>query len=326
MVDEAPPRIAVVGSINRDTISTPDGVKTESYGGMLYSILALAAIARVEIHPVCNLGEDVENPVRDLLVAHPSVVWDGIRVVPAQNPHCHLEYDAAGRKQETLYGGVPPIEADRIAPLASCEALCVNFITGQELGLQALRDMRALVSCPVFMDLHSLTLASDAARRRYLRRPPDWQDWVACADFLQMNETEAGLLSETHSLDESSARSFGESVLGLGPTAVVITRGSKGSWTAYRQPDGSSGFLSCRLPAQGPAVDETGCGDVFLMGFTWAYLCNGDPEFATRFANRVAGINCCLRGIEEVSQIGRLLPEEEHIQIASGTHGEGATG
>ena len=98
------PSIAVVGSINRDTISTADGVTTESYGGMPYSVLALAAIADVRVYPVCNLGADVDQPVRELLTHQPSVAWDGIRVVPEKNPHCHLEYDSAGRKQETLYG------------------------------------------------------------------------------------------------------------------------------------------------------------------------------------------------------------------------------
>lgn len=38
-------RIALLGSINRDTIRTPDGVETESYGGLLYTLLPLAQIA-----------------------------------------------------------------------------------------------------------------------------------------------------------------------------------------------------------------------------------------------------------------------------------------
>ena len=59
-------RIALLGTINRDTIYTADGVTTESYGGLLYSILALAEIAssQVAIYPICNVGADMEAIVR----------------------------------------------------------------------------------------------------------------------------------------------------------------------------------------------------------------------------------------------------------------------
>ena len=308
--------IAVVGSVNRDTILTADGVRTESYGGMLYSILALAAIADVTIYPICNLGADVEGPVRAMLGDQDSVRWDGIRVVTDQNPHCVLDYDSAGHKQETLYGGVPALPVERILPFLDCDALCLNFITGQELALPVLRDVKARAGRPVFMDFHSLSLASDSGGKRYLRCPPDWEAWAAAADFVQMNDTEAGLLAEVTHVDEQTALRLGDRILSLGPRAVAITRGREGSWTVRRDRKGGTQISTCRLDPPGPAIDETGCGDVFLMGFTWAYLINGDIDGAIRYANRVAGANCCLRGIEEVGRVGDLIPAAERIDPA----------
>ena len=61
----------------------------------------------------------------------------------------------------------------------------------------------------------------------------------------------------------------------------------------------------------GEPRDETGCGDTFLMGYTWAFLQTGDRTVASRFANRVAGINVCLRGIEGIGQIGQFLTPED---------------
>ena len=75
-------RIAVVGSINRDTICTPDGTRTESFGGILYSIAALAEVGFATIFPVCNVGRDVEDAVRRLLGSMASVRMDGVRFVP----------------------------------------------------------------------------------------------------------------------------------------------------------------------------------------------------------------------------------------------------
>ncbi len=216
--------IAVVGTINRDTILTADGVRTESYGGVLDSVLALAAIAAPDtvIYPVCNVGRDVEDAVRRLLSPCVSVRLDGIQFVPEQNAHCFLEYDAEGRKRETLLGGGPPLTVERLRPFLSCDAVCYNFITGMELTLETF-----------------------------------------CA--------------------------------GRGPQAVH--RGGSGqviveNFEAYRA---------------GDVCDETGCGDVFLMGFTWGYLESSDVGEASRLANRVAGINCCLRGSEGVPQLGTFF-------------------
>ena len=63
----------------------------------------------------------------------------------------------------------------------------------------------------------------------------------------------------------------------------------------------------------GDPQDETGCGDTFLMGFTWAFLQTGDRDQASWFANRVAGINVCLRGIEEINRIGTFLGPEDRF-------------
>jgi hypothetical protein len=53
-------RIAAIGTVNRDTIYTPDGVVTERFGGLLYTVLALASLADsgTMICPVCLVGAD----------------------------------------------------------------------------------------------------------------------------------------------------------------------------------------------------------------------------------------------------------------------------
>lgn len=302
-------RIAVVGSINRDTICTPDGTRTESYGGILYSIAALDRIGSAEIFPVCNVGKDVEDAVRRLLGSWTSVQLDGVRFVPERNPHCFLTYDSGNRKQETLQGGVPALAIERLRPFLDCDAVCFNFITGMELELQTLRAFRREARSLVLMDVHSLTLGIDNRRRRFLRLPPCWEAWLACADIVQLNEHEAGLLADADLQSVGATGEFGEKVLALGPNALLITRGERGAEAVTGNSRG--GVDVQHYPAR-PAdvpVDETGCGDAFLMGFTWSYLNNGSVPAAVRFANRVAGVTCCLRGIEQMARIGDYLKQ-----------------
>lgn len=311
-------RIALLGTINRDTIHTPDGVTTESYGGLLYSILALAEIASPDasIYPVCNVGADMEDVVREKLAPYPQVKFDGITFIDGKNPHCFLEYDEEGNKQETLKNDVPQITFEEIRPFLDCDAICFNFITGMELALETAEQVRKAAQGLLLMDVHSLTLGMDENRRRFWRVPPQWERWVGCVDVVQMNEQEGALLAGESLEGDEATRQFAEKILSLGPSTLMLTRNEDGSQTFFLDDDQLQLEAYSPVPA-GEPQDETGCGDTFLMGFTWAFLQSNNRATACQFANRVAGINVCLRGIEGISQIGQFLkPEERELGLA----------
>lgn len=318
MLDHGP-RIALLGTINRDTIHTADGVTTESYGGLLYSILALAEIAsdRATIYPICNVGRDMEDVVREKLAPYPQVKLDGIRFVPGKNPHCFLDYDAQGRKRETLRYDVPQLSLSQIEPFLGCDAMCFNFITGMELALETAQGVRESAAGLLLMDVHSLTLGIDDNRRRFWRVPPQWKAWVGCVDVVQMNEQEGALLAGESLEGEGATCRFASRVLAAGPSALIITRRYRGSELIVQDDRAEVAIHRFDAAPIGEPRDETGCGDTFLMGYTWAFLNTGDRAVASRFANRVAGINVCLRGIEGIGQIGQFLtPEDLTYQVA----------
>ena len=124
---------------------------------------------------------------------------------------------------------------------------------------------------------------------------------MTCADVVQMNEREARLLAGRDLRDEEEVRAFGAEVLGCGPEALSITRGKVGSWLV--DSDGAEAFPALDLDE---VLDTTGCGDVFLAGFALEYVRSGDVRAASWFANRAAGMNCRLRGIEEVEGLGAV--------------------
>ncbi len=301
-------RIALLGTINRDTIRTPDGVETESYGGILYSLLPLSAIVKdtARILPVVNVGEDMREIVIDYLGPCANIDFEGVAFVPDKNTHCFMVYDKDYNKQETLLGGVPKLTFNRIEPFLSCDAIAVNFITGIELELETLQSVRKATEAPIFMDLHSLSLGMDDQNRRFWRVPPYWNEWIACADVIQMNEQEAALLAgETLDTDDKTY-AFGDRLISNGSSVAIVTRNANGSDVVYSENGDTILHHSPPLPA-GEPVDETGCGDVYLMGFMASYLESRDPVEASRFANFLAGINVTLRGIEGVRRFGEEL-------------------
>ena len=301
-------RIALLGTINRDTIKTPDGVETESYGGILYSLLPLSAIVKddAQIFPIVNVGEDMREIVTGYLEPCKNISFDGVSFVSEKNPHCFMVYDEAGNKQEILLGGVSGLTFSQFEPFLSADAIVVNFITGVELELQTLQRVRAATKSPIFMDIHSLTLGMDDEKRRFWRVPPQWEEWIACTDVIQMNEQEAGLLAGEPLDTEAKTIAFAERLLDNGSSIVLITRNEHGSDAIYKEQGNTILHHSPPQPS-GEPQDETGCGDVFLMGFVTSYLDAQDPVEASRFANTLAGINVTLRGIEGVRRFGEEL-------------------
>ncbi|MCK5732948.1 MAG: hypothetical protein KAI38_02095, partial [Candidatus Latescibacteria bacterium] len=180
-------------------------------------------------------------------------------------------------------------------------AICVNFISGFELSLEDMQQLRRGALGKIVMDFHSLSLGMDAKRRRFFRRPTRWREWMACADGVQMNTREAGVLAGRTLRDDEEVRAFGAKVLECGPDALSITRGEMGSWLV--DSDGLEAFPALDL---NEVMDATGCGDVFLAGFTLEYVRSGDVRAASRFANRAAGMNGRLRGIVEVGRLGAV--------------------
>ena len=300
-------KIAVVGTINRDTILWPDGGKKESYGGLLYSVVSLALLAEkgTEIFPVANLGQDVENPVKAILSCYPQISLDGIRVVPQKNNHALLRYRSEGDREEVLEGGVPPLTSAQMAPFLDADLLLVNFISGRDISLETLKQVRDDTSATIYMDLHSLSLGVDRRGRRFWRQIPNWQEWVAQTDVIQVNRGEAQLLSGGEAESGEDMLSFSRMVMEAGPSILLITLGSEGSVMVVAP--GGETKLERFSPHPPPVVrDTTGCGDVFLAAFVVEHARSGDPQKASRYANKVAGAKCGLTGIEELEALREL--------------------
>ena len=144
--------------------------------------------------------------------------------------------------------------------------------------------------------------------------PFQWEAWTACADVVQMNEKEAELLSGSPLTDHAATLSFGRKLIEGGSQIVMVTRGDRGSDAMFRDGDGNVTLHHSPSQPAGAPQDETGCGDVYMMGFAWSFLEHRDPVEACRYANMLAGINVTLRGIDGVQRIG----EELKARAASG--------
>jgi sugar/nucleoside kinase (ribokinase family) len=310
--DDTKRSIAVLGTLTRDTTVYADGSRSENLGGTHYSILTLAHLfqGRARIVPVANVGSDAIQEIHRALDL-PGLDRSCLHVVPEPNNHVYLTYRNESEREEVLEGLVPPLTLQACASLLALDWILVNLTSGKDVTLEAMEHLRQHRRGTLQLDVHSLTLGFREDGRRFLLKPPLWKRWVACADWVQMNESEANLLGDGRRLD-----SFVTQVLDLGPQGVVVTLGERGSYGAWWEEGRvcSAEFPAQRLPER---AFPTGCGDVFGAAFAFAMLEGAPPRAAMQFANAAAGAKACHEPYGALEGLRRDVSRELHLLIPS---------
>ena len=316
-------RIGIIGLINHDTIFMTGGRRIQDLGGILYNTTVMADLVgdSDRVYPISRIGAECYEAMRAILDRRPAVNTRGVAVSPNGTSRNQIRYDGAMEKVEQLTNHIGPISLDQIEPFLDFDALLVNFIVGDDIALETMEAVRGSASGLLYLDVHNLCLGIDAEGYRRRRAPEDWRRWIEMFDVVQMNEVEARLLAGAGNgaatatsgplANEAAAASsvqpleaeddflaFGRSITALGPSVCIITRGSLGPVTVYREDDVIESVVVPSVPVA-EMVDTTGCGDAFAAGFVTEYLASKDPARATRLANRVASVNCTVAGLPE---------------------------
>ncbi|MGH7564684.1 MAG: PfkB family carbohydrate kinase [Gemmatimonadota bacterium] len=261
----------MTGTVVEDTIDTVDGVRIEDLGGISYALHGLSAFLPPDYaaHAVFGVGGDALERVREELGELMGIELGGLEPVRCVNNKVHLEYHRDGTRDETLTGGVPPLSWEFLEPwLERLDVWLWNFISGMETERDTFARLKREFAGAVYVDIHSLCLEHVPGRARRHRRPERWEEWVEGVRWLQMNEAEAGLLQrgEPRTLRRAEESRLAARLHELGVEGVLFTLGARGArWY------GADGIRLTEPAPQGePAVDPTGCGDVF--GATWLML------------------------------------------------------
>ena len=300
-------KVAVIGTINRDTIHLHEGGVIEGFGGILYNLYALSFLfgASARIYPVCNVGYDVYEEVSARLRQRKNLRLDAVRKVKKKNNHATLFYPRQGEKSEVLKGRVPPLSFERMKDILDSDFILVNFISGFDLALSTLKKIFSNRKGKLLIDLHSLTSGIDKDGRRFFRRPPNWEEYVRSCDYLQLNRKELEVITGSENLKVDEIYRRMRVLNRLGPQGVIVTLGRRGAMASLCNGDK---IRKKRFYASRPSgeVDTTGCGDVFSAGFIHSYLMNRDFFEAVGFANQVAGFKAGFSGVEGLRDLDSL--------------------
>ena len=292
-------KIAVIGTINRDTVTRADGSRSEGYGGILYNLVVLSALSPsgIAVCPVTNVGKDCSLQILMRLAQFPRLELQGVRIIARPNNHCILRYRDAANKTEVLKGWVGGVSRRQLQTVVDAKLILINFISGADISRRNLHWLRGWYKGNIYMDFHSRTLGRHRDGSRFLRRPHDWKEYLSCANIAQMNELEFELLSG-HEADEVSCSDFLKRQLDR-TRCLIVTRGSQGCFVMQRS-SATIQFTSIPAPRVAQVTDTTGCGDIFSAGFIANYLTTGNEVVAANCATKLASWRVCLNDFFEV--------------------------
>ena len=299
--------IVVCGTINHDLLLVPGGVVHDQLGGLVYTITALSTLfgSELKIRPVCWVGRDLEKRVREFLEKLPGVSRSGIRVHDGPNNLVELDCRNPEKKRENQRHRVPPITRKVLEPHLDAEGLLLNFTSGWDLEPATQRFLLETFPGWKYLDLHSLTLGPPRRGRRYLRRLPNRDSWIAGADMLQLTRSETFSLTGIADPGDHEVESFLGEVTERLVIQAVVTDGARGAW--WRRRGGRTVFLPAAAGAANP--ETTGCGDVFGAAFLGTVILGGTPEKALKTALRAAAWKTHFTGVEELRRLGDYIEE-----------------
>ena len=288
------PRILIVGSANVDlTVALPrlprpgetvsEGTLLIAHGGKGANQAVAARRLGAEVRLIACLGDDASGrEVRAALETEGIGTAAIVTTSAAATGTALIAVDAEGRNQIAVAPG-----ANRRLGVADVDACDADFAWAD------------VVVCSLEVPLATARRALEVARRHGAVTvlnpapfPDSGVDFLALADYVTPNETEAARLSGLPSADPAGAAKVAAAIRARGAAHVVLTLGGAGALAA-----GPAGEV--RAPALAvTAVDTTGAGDAFNAALAVALAERRPLAGALRFANVVAALACTKRGAQ----------------------------
>jgi sugar/nucleoside kinase (ribokinase family) len=296
------PFVAVVGTVNLDTIVTADGGRLESLGGILYNAIPLGALLEntgLRVKLFGRLGAEHREQAIRLLAPFPAVDATTLIADPGGTNRSLLDYSSGAERREVVEMRVAELSVDDLHGAAGARAVLVNMISGRDVTRETLAEIRRRSRAEFLLDVQALARTFESPRRP--RVVPHFREWCGLFDVVRGNEEEIAYFGGVPG-DASAAV---VRILGAGAKEVLATRGERGAWRATLRA-GRLERLEVPPDRWEEAADPTGCGDSFLAGVCAGRVTGMNPLAACRLgsyvAARVAGLSglgslVALRGI-----------------------------
>ncbi|MEE9554336.1 MAG: carbohydrate kinase family protein [candidate division Zixibacteria bacterium] len=304
---EKSPRIAVAGHLVYDEIVFPNGTATSAFGGITYNLAAMCAImTEGRLFPVCEIGSD-RREAFDKYFGNLKILDDSF-VKHTDKPTVvnRLVYDRSGERKEWNSRIPGHLSLEILPDLADCALL--NFISGDDFNPDDLNRFRDSFDGIIYMDYHSLSLGRSPDGSRFFRKHPQWRDYVAVADILQLNLTEISTIHNTRGSDPKSVAESCEGIHDSGPDTIIVTMGENGIVVSANSGGDRFHIPAVRIENE---VDATGCGDTLAAVTLYHYLKTDDILKSLKAGSLWAAAKATFSGLDGFADIEKIASRIE---------------
>jgi len=299
-------KIAVVGPIPRDHITTSKGKVIEKYGAVTHPAIALCKLLSEHgtVIPIAHVHKSDEAAIRAILSNYPNMNLEGISAKADRGAVIELQFVDQNNRLEKQTAFMTPITPEDIEIAIDADVFVFVPITDHEVPLVTLKHIkeRGKPDAVTILDAHGSTTVVTTQGVRERRFWTDRDLWLPYIDVLKMNIEEAGccwfaneykiedLEQQYTELSEEEMAAFAKHCLEKGVKAVYITLDERGCML-YTLPGGElqSEFISS-VPVQ-EVIDTTGCGDSFAGGLAYGLIEDRQAYVrAGQFANALGAL------------------------------------
>ena len=290
--------ILVVGHSVVDKINDGKSTSTKP-GGIFYTIVSL--LSQISSEDKLYLCSSLDQENKELFsAAYTQLESDFITIVDSI-PTVELVVNKTGERYET-YSKLGNNLQLPLGELSRFDGILVNMISGYDISLEQLKQLRKDFNGLIYFDVHTLSRGVDGNMNRVFRRIKNFSEWAECVDILQANESELLTLS-----DRLIEMNIMEELFSYGIKQIIITRAERGATVYFMEDQTIKNKFTESIKVS--VINKIGCGDVFGAVYFYNYIKNKNVTLALEQANLFAGIATTLYSTEEFLNLKRYANE-----------------
>jgi sugar/nucleoside kinase (ribokinase family) len=256
-------KLLVIGHSVQDFIKS-DEAHNISAGGIFYTISAINKIKSIDDEVF--LCSQFDDETFDYFKLEFEKLHTNYLQKVEKIPRVHLNLQKDCERHEA-YENITNNLSLEYSDLISFDGILINMITGFDISLNQLIQIRKNYSGMIFIDIHTLSRGLAKDFKREFRLIPEFESWAKCLDIIQVNQSELYTLSrKKHEFE------IVEEILGFGVNVLCITKGELGARVYYKSQNEIASYSVAARKINYPNV--IGCGDVFGASFFYSYIRN----------------------------------------------------
>ncbi|MBK7501197.1 MAG: carbohydrate kinase family protein [Ignavibacteriales bacterium] len=256
-------KLLVIGHSVLDFIIS-DKEQKISAGGIFYSISALNHLTSIddEIYLCSQYDDETYTHFKSEFEKVNKKYFQKVEKIP--RVHLNLQKD---KERHEAYENITNNLSLNFSELNSFNGILINMITGFDITLDQLLQIRSDYSGLIFIDIHTLSRGLNEDYKREFRLIPEFQSWAKCLDIIQVNQNELYTLSH-----KKIEMEIVQELFSFGVKIICVTKGELGARVYYKNQNEIASFFVAARKINNPNV--IGCGDVFGASFFYSYIRN----------------------------------------------------